>query len=81
MIGAMVDQRVLEELARQYFPMLYDHFEQLQFKVALVALPWFLTLFINYTPLEVHIAPKLSALTNTRSDNIEDIGCPFLREL
>ena len=53
MIGAMVDQRVLEELASQYFPKLYDHFEKLQFKVALVALPGFLTLFINYTPLEV----------------------------
>ena len=49
--GALVDQGVFEELARDYVPQLYDCMQDLGV-ISTISLSWFLTLFLSIMPLE-----------------------------
>jgi hypothetical protein len=53
MIGAMVDQRIFEILVSKYLPDLHDHLQSVGVSIQLLSFPWFMTLYINYLPLEV----------------------------
>lgn len=49
--GALVDQGVFEELAREYVPQLYDCMQDLGV-ISTISLSWFLTLFLSVMPFE-----------------------------
>lgn len=49
--GALVDQGVFEELARDYVPQLYDCMQDLGV-ISTISLSWFLTLFLSVMPFE-----------------------------
>lgn len=49
--GALVDQGVFEELAREYIPQLYDCMQDLGV-ISTISLSWFLTLFLSVMPFE-----------------------------
>lgn len=49
--GALVDQGVFEELARDYIPQLYDCMQDLGV-ISTISLSWFLTLFLSVMPFE-----------------------------
>ncbi|XP_025067481.1 TBC1 domain family member 9 isoform X4 [Alligator sinensis] len=51
MDGALVDQGVFEELARDYVPQLYDCMQDLGV-ISTISLSWFLTLFLSVMPFE-----------------------------
>jgi hypothetical protein len=55
-IGALVDQRVLEELVREYHPLLYQKLQPLGI-LSMISLSWFLTIFLSVMPFEsaIHI--------------------------
>ncbi|KAI9018301.1 hypothetical protein DFJ74DRAFT_608448 [Hyaloraphidium curvatum] len=53
MIGAVVDSRVLESMVEKFMPLLDSHFKGLDLQLSIVALPWFLSLFINAFPLSL----------------------------
>lgn len=55
-IGALVDQRVLEELVREYHPLLYQKLQPLGI-LNMISLSWFLTIFLSVMPFEsaIHI--------------------------
>ncbi|XP_075470921.1 TBC1 domain family member 9 isoform X2 [Ascaphus truei] len=48
-VGALVDQGVFEELARDYVPQLYDCMQDLGV-ISTISLSWFLTLFLSVMP-------------------------------
>uniref|UniRef100_A0A8C7CC52 TBC1 domain family member 9 n=1 Tax=Oncorhynchus kisutch TaxID=8019 RepID=A0A8C7CC52_ONCKI len=50
-VGALVDQGVFEELAREYVPELYDCMQDLGV-ISTISLSWFLTLFLSVMPFE-----------------------------
>uniref|UniRef100_UPI003AAD1A42 TBC1 domain family member 9 isoform X5 n=1 Tax=Centroberyx gerrardi TaxID=166262 RepID=UPI003AAD1A42 len=50
-VGALVDQGVFEELAREYVPQLYDCMQDLGV-ISTISLSWFLTLFLSVMPFE-----------------------------
>ncbi|KAL4618166.1 TBC1 domain family member 9-like isoform X1 [Arapaima gigas] len=50
-VGALVDQGVFEELAREHVPQLYDCMQDLGVITA-ISLSWFLTLFLSVMPFE-----------------------------
>ncbi|KAK5601674.1 TBC1 domain member 9 [Crenichthys baileyi] len=50
-VGALVDQGVFEELAREYIPQLYDCMQDLGV-ISTISLSWFLTLFLSVMPFE-----------------------------
>ncbi|KAJ7404187.1 hypothetical protein BTVI_73470 [Pitangus sulphuratus] len=50
-VGALVDQGVFEELARDYIPQLYDCMQDLGV-ISTISLSWFLTLFLSVMPFE-----------------------------
>lgn len=50
-LGALVDQGVFEELAREYVPQLYDCMQDLGV-ISTISLSWFLTLFLSVMPFE-----------------------------
>ncbi|XP_039397085.1 TBC1 domain family member 9 isoform X2 [Mauremys reevesii] len=50
-VGALVDQGVFEELARDYVPQLYDCMQDLGV-ISTISLSWFLTLFLSVMPFE-----------------------------
>ncbi|KAJ7285492.1 hypothetical protein O6H91_Y330200 [Diphasiastrum complanatum] len=52
MLEAQVDQLVLEELMREYFPKLIARLEALGVQVAWITGPWFLSIFVNMLPWE-----------------------------
>ena len=45
MLGARVDQKLIEILIREKFPRLEAHFEEHYFMASMVTLQWFTTLF------------------------------------
>ena len=45
MLGARVDQRIIEELIKENFPRLQEHFEENGYMASMVTLQWFTTLF------------------------------------
>lgn len=45
MLGARVDQRIIEDLIKQNFPRLQAHFEENGYIASMVTLQWFTTLF------------------------------------
>lgn len=51
MYGALLDQRVLEELINKHIPVLGQHFQKNDIKISIVSLPWFLSFFLNTMPL------------------------------
>jgi len=53
MLGARVDQRIIEELIRRNFPRLQDHFEANGYMAGMVTLQWFTTLFSYSLNFEV----------------------------
>lgn len=55
-IGALVDQRVLEELVSEYHPLLYQKLQPLGI-LNMISLSWFLTMFLSVMPFEsaIHI--------------------------
>ncbi|XP_043918219.1 TBC1 domain family member 9 isoform X2 [Protopterus annectens] len=50
-VGALVDQGVFEDLARDYIPQLYDCMQDLGV-ISTISLSWFLTLFLSVMPFE-----------------------------
>jgi len=52
MMGGSVDQSVFEFLIGWYFPNLQNHLRKLDGQLALLSLPWFLCLFIDYIPMQ-----------------------------
>ncbi|XP_033871363.2 TBC1 domain family member 9 isoform X1 [Acipenser ruthenus] len=50
-VGALVDQGVFEELAREYVPQLYDCMQDLGV-ISTISLSWFLTMFLSVMPFE-----------------------------
>ncbi|MCO5613264.1 hypothetical protein L7F22_067540 [Adiantum nelumboides] len=52
MLESQVDQLVLDDLVRRYFPRLVSHLETLGVQVAWVTGPWFLSIFVNILPWE-----------------------------
>ncbi|XP_069781409.1 TBC1 domain family member 9 isoform X2 [Narcine bancroftii] len=50
-VGALVDQGVFEEFARDYVPQLYDCMQYLGV-ISTISLSWFLTLFLSVMPFE-----------------------------
>uniref|UniRef100_A0A3B3SSU2 TBC1 domain family member 9 n=1 Tax=Paramormyrops kingsleyae TaxID=1676925 RepID=A0A3B3SSU2_9TELE len=50
-VGALVDQGVFEELARDHVPQLYDCMQNLGV-ISTISLSWFLTLFLSVMPFE-----------------------------
>uniref|UniRef100_A0A8C5E845 TBC1 domain family member 9 n=1 Tax=Gouania willdenowi TaxID=441366 RepID=A0A8C5E845_GOUWI len=50
-VGALVDQGVFEELAREYVPQLYDCMQDLGV-ISTISLSWFLTIFLSVMPFE-----------------------------
>ncbi|KAL6078078.1 GTPase activating protein (GAP) [Balamuthia mandrillaris] len=52
MTGSIADQRVLEDLVEEYFPLMNTHMGHIGLPLALISFPWFMCLFIGYTPLE-----------------------------
>ncbi|XP_029453254.1 TBC1 domain family member 9 isoform X2 [Rhinatrema bivittatum] len=50
-VGALVDQGVFEELARDYVPQLYDCMQDLGV-ISTISLSWFLTVFLSVMPFE-----------------------------
>uniref|UniRef100_A0A8C9T776 TBC1 domain family member 9 n=1 Tax=Scleropages formosus TaxID=113540 RepID=A0A8C9T776_SCLFO len=50
-VGALVDQGVFEELARDHVPQLYDCMQDLGV-ISTISLSWFLTLFLSVMPFE-----------------------------
>jgi hypothetical protein len=53
MLGAIVDMHVLKDVLKQKKPELVAHLESLQLDYSIVALPWFMCLFIGYVPLQL----------------------------
>jgi hypothetical protein len=53
MMGAIVDMLVLRDLLRQKRPNLVSHLEAQQLDYSIVALPWFMCLFIGYVPMQL----------------------------
>lgn len=55
-IGALVDQRVLEELVSEHHPQLYQKLQPLGI-LNMISLSWFLTIFLSVMPFEsaIHI--------------------------
>jgi Ca2+-binding EF-hand superfamily protein len=53
MIGSVVDLHVFDQLVHQHLPKIAAHLQRFGLDVQLIALPWFLCLFIGYVPLEV----------------------------
>ena len=53
MIGAMVDQSALTTLLSQEEKDVVDHIESLGITISIIALPWFLCMYIGYLPWEV----------------------------
>ncbi len=53
MIGSVVDLHVFDHLVHQHLPKIAAHLKRDGLDVQLIALPWFLCLFIGYVPLEV----------------------------
>lgn len=51
MYGALLDQRVLEELINRHIPTIGQHFQKHDIKISIVSLPWFLSFFLNTMPL------------------------------
>ena len=45
MLGARVDQRIIESLITENFPVLQQHFESHGYMASMVTLQWFTTLF------------------------------------
>ncbi|KAK1175874.1 TBC1 domain family member 9-like isoform X1 [Acipenser oxyrinchus oxyrinchus] len=50
-VGALVDQGVFEELAREYVPQLYECMQDLGV-ISTISLSWFLTMFLSVMPFE-----------------------------
>eukprot|EP00066_Takifugu_rubripes_P021976 XP_011611242.1 PREDICTED: TBC1 domain family member 9 [Takifugu rubripes] len=50
-VGALVDQGVFEELAREHVPQLYDCMQDLGV-ISTISLSWFLTIFLSVMPFE-----------------------------
>lgn len=50
-VGALIDQGVLEELAKEYLPDLYNKLEELGV-LSMISLSWFLTIFLSVMPFE-----------------------------
>ena len=51
MVGAVIDNSVFVKLVQRFMPILGDHFQKYEIQLSIVALPWFLTLFVNSLPL------------------------------
>ena len=45
MLGARVDQKIIDELFKERFPRLNDHFEESGYMASNLVLQWFITLF------------------------------------
>ncbi|GBG62301.1 hypothetical protein CBR_g29911 [Chara braunii] len=52
MVEAQVDQLVLDNLVRKYFPRVVSHLDSLGVQVAWISGPWFLSVFVNVLPWE-----------------------------
>jgi hypothetical protein len=50
-VGAQIDENVFEDLVKEHIPDLYQHVTSLNL-LPMIALSWFLTLFISYVPLD-----------------------------
>ena len=46
-VGAIVDQAVMDELLEKYLPKLHAHLTKLNM-IGMICLSWFLTLFLRY---------------------------------
>eukprot|EP01119_Soliformovum_irregulare_P016918 TRINITY_DN4968_c0_g1_i2.p1 TRINITY_DN4968_c0_g1~~TRINITY_DN4968_c0_g1_i2.p1 ORF type:complete len:483 (-),score=130.09 TRINITY_DN4968_c0_g1_i2:4-1452(-) len=53
MIGSIADHRVFEILVEKYLPEIHAHLQALNIPMQVLALSWFLALFITYLPLEL----------------------------
>jgi hypothetical protein len=59
-MGSLVDQQIFEFLIGYYLPDVNSHFMKLNLSVSLISIPWFLSLFIGFLPLEVALSLSLS---------------------
>jgi len=55
MLGALIDQEVLNGLVEKHFPAVNEVLTKLHLPVPAICLPWFLCLFIGHLPLECTI--------------------------
>eukprot|EP01127_Copromyxa_protea_P000605 TRINITY_DN1051_c0_g1_i2.p1 TRINITY_DN1051_c0_g1~~TRINITY_DN1051_c0_g1_i2.p1 ORF type:complete len:711 (+),score=103.31 TRINITY_DN1051_c0_g1_i2:512-2644(+) len=53
MLGSITDMGLFGSLLKEFAPDLMDHFNRIGVEISVIALPWFLCLFINYVPWEV----------------------------
>ena len=52
LIGAQIDQRVLKELLELKYPRLNAHLQSLNLDLSLISFNWFLTVFVDFFPIE-----------------------------
>jgi len=55
MMGSLIDQRIFEYLMNYYLPDVSAHLIKLSLPISLISIPWFLSLFIGFVPLEVSL--------------------------
>ncbi|XP_055932800.1 TBC1 domain family member 2B-like [Argiope bruennichi] len=60
LIGAQADQELLKELLRNKLPKISAHLAALDIELSTVTLNWFLSLFIDSVPIELHSATCIS---------------------
>jgi len=53
LMGAQVDQRVFRDLIDEKVPKLGNHFNNLKFDLSLISFNWFLTVFVDFFPIEL----------------------------
>jgi hypothetical protein len=54
LVGAQADQECLKDIVKQKLPDLYKHLEMLDIDLSSITLNWFLSIFIDSVPFEVH---------------------------
>jgi hypothetical protein len=54
-MGSLVDQQLFEFLIGYYLPDVNSHLMKLNLSVSLISIPWFLSLFIGFLPIEVDL--------------------------
>jgi hypothetical protein len=55
LLASQVDQRVLRDLLSEKMPRLHAHFEHYRIDLSLITFNWFLTVFVDNTPIELSL--------------------------
>lgn len=51
--GSTVDIKILTSLVEDYMPDMYNHFQEIGLDFDMLALPWFMCMFVSYAPWEI----------------------------